>query len=328
MPPTLSAWFVSASHDDRRSVDLVRIGVAIILLTHPLHAFVHPSDAADLARGITAHGLPLALPLAWVGLVVQAVSAVALLVPRFVVPGALGSLAVVAGGALFVYAPTWYVVGGWADDEHLGVEFHFILLACLAGVLWTYWPRAGKPGDLGRTAKGGLEIVRVASALSLLAHGAPCFVTWDVAGMHGWGERMTELGWPCGVALVWSIKSIELSGALLRLSRRLMVPACLGHLSYLVPALWIEHHLHWWVLVPGQNGIEFSLMLILCSVACILAYWPARRTAVAPARAPSLRPERAHLTSSRDSCAPRGSTASRFRSATARAIQTRSSHAP
>ena len=287
MSPTLSAWLTTAPHDDRRSVDLVRVGTALILLTHPLHAFLHPSDATVIANGIAAHGLPFGLPIAWGALVVQAVAAVALMIPRFIVPGALGSIAVVAGGALFVAAPRWYVVGGWADDEHLGVEFHFILLACLAAVLWTYGPRAANDEGPTRSAKEGIEILRVASALSLLAHGAPCFVTWDVAGMHGWGERMTELGWPFGVALVWSIKSVELVGSLLRLSRRLMVPACLGHLSYLVPALWIEHKLHWWVLVPGENGIEFSLMLILCSVACILAYWPLRPTLAARALTPA-----------------------------------------
>jgi hypothetical protein len=97
--------------------------------------------------------------------------------------------------------------------------------------------------------------------------------------MRAWGEAMTQQGWPFGVALVWSIKSVELVASLLRLSRRLMVPACFAHLSYLVPALWIEHHLRWFVVGPGENGIEFPLLLDVCATACILAYWPRRATA-------------------------------------------------
>jgi hypothetical protein len=79
-----------------------------------------------------------------------------------------------------------------------------------------------------------------------------------------------------------AIKGVELVGALLRLSRRLMVPACLGHLSYLVPALWIEHRLAWFAVGPGENGTEFPLTIIVGTVACILAYAPKRATSAAP----------------------------------------------
>ena len=97
-------------------------------------------------------------------------------------------------------------------------------------------------------------------------------------GMRLWGESMSRHGWPMGVALVWSIKSLELVCSVLRLGRRLVVPACLGHLSYLVPAMWIEHKMRWFVVGPGgvgmDNGIEFTVVLVVCSVACILGFWP------------------------------------------------------
>ena len=107
-------------------------------------------------------------------------------------------------------------------------------------------------------------------------HGAPCFVLRDVEGMRAWGDSMTAAGWPLGVALVWSIKGVELVAALLRLARRLVVPACFAHLGYLVPALWIEHRLRWFDVGPGENGVEFPLLIVVCTIACVVGYWPSR----------------------------------------------------
>lgn len=277
-----SRWLVPAAHDQGRSVDLVRLVVALVLLSHPLHALLHPADVAAVAGALGARGLPAAAGLAWAGMVVQLVCAAALFVPRWVIPGALGSIAVQAGGIAFLYAPRWYVVGGLAEDGHPGMEFSALLVACLGGVLYTHWPRRGGQGGREQAAAGGLEIIRVASALALLAHGFGPFVLRDVEGMRAWGEEMTQKGYPFGVALVWSIKSVELTGSLARLARRLVVPACLGHLAYLVPALWIEHRLRWFNVGPGENGIEYPLLLVVCTIACLLAFLPrGRRVALA-----------------------------------------------
>jgi putative oxidoreductase len=122
----------------------------------------------------------------------------------------------------------------------------------LTGVLVTHSPGRGVEKPDERRTRWGFDIIRVASALALLAHGAPAFVDLDFEGMREWGERMTAHGWPFGLALVWSIKSTELVASLLRLFRRFVVPACLGHLSYLVPALWIYHKLHWFDVDRGR----------------------------------------------------------------------------
>jgi putative oxidoreductase len=278
MTTLLLDWWKPAAHDDRRSVDVVRVVLALVLLTHPLHALVHPADVQGLAGGLEGHGLPFAPVIAWAAVVIQLVCSVALLVPRFVVPAALGSIAVVAGGAVFLCAPEWYAVGDRSAVDRPGVEFNLLVVACLSAVLWTYWPRRGGGEVVPRAARGGMEIIRIASAMALLTHGWGAFVEWDLEGMRQWGEAMSRLGWPMGVALVWSIKSIELVCSILRLTRRLVVPACFGHLSYLVPAMWIEHHMRWFVVGPGgigkDNGVEFTVVLVVCSVACILGYWP------------------------------------------------------
>jgi uncharacterized membrane protein YphA (DoxX/SURF4 family) len=296
MTKTVSELWRSVAHDQRRSVDLVRIATAVVLLSHPAHALIHPDDVHGLASDLDGHGVPLALGLAWAAVLIQLLCSLALLVPRFAVPAALGSVLVLAGGAAVVCAPGWYAVGERSVEGRPGIELNVLLVSCLGAVAWTYWPRRGG-ADVPVSAKGGLEIIRVASALALLTHGWGAFVQWDFEGMRGWGESMSRHGWPYGVGLVWSIKGTELVCSILRLARRLVVPACFGHLSYLVPALWIEHHTRWFVVSPNgrgmQNGIEFSLMLIVCSVACILAYWPQPARAV---EATTSGPERKYAT--------------------------------
>ena len=270
---TVSAWVTPTPHRTLRSVDLVRIVLAIVLFCHPAHALLHPEDARALGQALTDRGLPFGDALAWLALVTVLVCSLALLVRRLVAPAAIGAIAVVAGG-LVLYAPYWFVVGGAAEEGHPGMELNVQLLGCLAGVLWAYWPSVA---NRARAVDRGFDVIRIISALALVPHGSLAFLTWDVEGMRGWGEAMTGLGFPCGVALVWGIKALELTSSLARLARRLVVPACVGNLIVIVPGMWIAHHLRWFVNGPGENGVEFSVVLIAGAVASILAYWPARQ---------------------------------------------------
>jgi uncharacterized membrane protein YphA (DoxX/SURF4 family) len=274
----VSSWRTPPLHDARRGVDLVRLCLAVVLVSHPAHAVLHPADARALADALAQHGVPGALAVAWLALAGQLLCALALTTRRLAAPAAIGSMIVLAGGASFATAHHWFVVGGAAIDGEPGIEFHVLLIHCLAGVAWASWPH--RDPDRARTAhERGMQILRVVSALSLVPHGAYAFVTWDVEGMRGWGEAMAALGWPCGVALVWTIKGVELTSALARISGRFVVPACLGNLAVLLPGMWIAHRLHWFVVGPGEGGIEFSVVLVAGAVASILAYAPVRRRA-------------------------------------------------
>jgi putative oxidoreductase len=147
-------------------------------------------------------------------------------------------------------------------------------------VAWT-WRGRGK-ATAEQAAGVGLQIVALASALLLLPHAASAFVRLDVEGMRSWGESMSQAGFPHGVALVWSIKSLELLCCVARLSRRLVVPACLGHLFILVPGMLISQHLAWFDLGPGEGGIEYPVLLSACALATLLAYWPRSSAVTAP----------------------------------------------
>ena len=288
MTSALSAWIRSAPHDVRRSLHVVRLAVAILLLSHPLHAVLHPEDIAALAGELAARGVPGSTALAWLATVGVAAGALGLLVRRMIQPAALLLLAILAAGAAMIYAQHWFVVGGATVDGEPGIEYSLLLGVCLAGILWAEWPRHDAAAR-DRAAATGFDIIRIGSAAMLLPHGLYAFVTWDVEGMRAWGEHMSSHGWPCGVALVWSIKSLELVSASARLSRRFMVPACIGNLLVIVPGMWIAHKLRWFVLGPGAEGIEYSVLLTACAVACILAYWPVRSASLGNASVASAR---------------------------------------
>ncbi len=269
-----SNWVTPSVHDPLRSVQVMRVTVALVLLTHPLHALVHPDDATELARQLGEHGVPGSTLVAWLGLVVQLVAGLGLLVRRFVAPAAVASMLVVSVGSLVLYAPRWFVLGGEVDEGKPGVEFSVLLVAVLAGVGWT-WRR--REVEAARTAASlGFQIVAIASALSMLPHGYGAFVKLDFEAMRQWGEGMTRQGYPFGVALVWGIKSLELISVIARVSRRWVVPACLGHLLILAPGMVISQELAWFDVGPGEGGIEFPVLLSAGAIASMLAYWPRR----------------------------------------------------
>jgi hypothetical protein len=47
----------------------------------------------------------------------------------------------------------------------------------------------------------------------------------------------------------------------------------------------VVHYPDWFIVGPGENGMELPLVYIACYAACILAYWPPRARAVATAGA-------------------------------------------
>jgi putative oxidoreductase len=135
----LDKWFGAKANNPVQGLDIVRVGVALIILMHPLHGFFHYENIApNLGAYLTDLGYPAGVPLAWLVLILQTVCSLALLGNRAVVPACLGHIVVVGFGILHFHRPHgWFVTG---PGEH-GMEWGFILLTCLFGVMWGYWPR-------------------------------------------------------------------------------------------------------------------------------------------------------------------------------------------
>jgi putative oxidoreductase len=113
-----------------------------------------------------------------------------------------------------------------------------------------------------------MSIVRVAVAVLLGIHGTYRALS---GGASPFGEYLSSQGFPLGVALAWAITVFEMVGSiLLGLGRhvRFVVP---GFLLILVSGIAMVHARNgWFVVGGGRNGVEFSVLLIVCLVAVLV----------------------------------------------------------
>ena len=124
-----------------QGMDIVRIGVALIILMHPLHGYTHLANIPLFGEFLTELGYPFGTALAWLVLLLQTACSLALLANRFVVPACIGHIVVICFGLIHVHSHYgWYVVGAGTG----GMEWGFILLSSLLGVMWAYWPQRDK----------------------------------------------------------------------------------------------------------------------------------------------------------------------------------------
>jgi putative oxidoreductase len=275
-------WFNGPAHDAARSLDIVRIWVAFILITHPIYALLHPANIRGVGHILESHHLPFGSGLAWAVVLLQIGCSLALAARRLVVPACIGHISILAMGIFLIHAPKWRTVG-LADGEHQqGSEFSVLLIACLLAVLWTYRRKVTEeshlPGRDTASARRALEFVRIASASILIIH--PIGGLRDPAGLNDLGLYFSSLGFPFGVQLVWGSMFLQIASSLALIAGRLVVPACLGHMLVLCTGIWLFHAPHWFVIGPdsivgpGKEGVEYSTLLIACFVSILLAYWP------------------------------------------------------
>jgi len=272
----LAPWIAPTPRAQARSLDLVRWGTALVLLTHPLHALVYREDASQLADAIADHGLPAPLVLAWGALLVQLAASGLLLAGRFVWQACAAHLAVLALGIWILHWPDWYAAGGSVTEGHPGAELSVLLMAALGGVLVSRLPLtqgAARP----QAVRYGLDLVRVGAVLVMVTH--PLHLAFDPAGVGEFGQALEERGFPFGVFLVCTLTGLQLFGVLAFLTRRLVVPGALGMLFVHGMGMVLHHRLRWFAVGPGEEGNEFPAMLVLCFFAVMVAHWPAGETA-------------------------------------------------
>ncbi len=264
MPPPLRVWYDAPAQRPERGLEGLRILVALLILVHPLHAFLHPGHRALLAQALAAKGLPWGSALVWGALVLQAAASLALLARRALGAACTGQLLVLGAGVGLVQGPYWYVVGGAVVEGHRGMEYSVLLMACLVG-LW-----------VGRRSPGrGLALVRVSAALVLATH--PVHAFFDLGGLGPFGASFDRYTFGHGLALVLLMLVTQALCSLGLVLRRAVAPACLGHAFILAMGIWLVHWPNWFVVGPGADGMEYSVLLIACFLAVARAHWPRRR---------------------------------------------------
>jgi putative oxidoreductase len=119
----------------------------------------------------------------------------------------------------------------------------------------------------------GMDIVRIMAALLIAVHSFHGLLNPE--NITGFGEYLGSIGFPFGVALAWSIMFIQIACSVALIFRRLVVPACIGHIVILSTGIGLIHASHgWFVVGDGRNGMEYSITLIICLFAVLWAHWP------------------------------------------------------
>jgi putative oxidoreductase len=108
-----------------------------------------------------------------------------------------------------------------------------------------------------------LTIVRVAVAGNLLIHGLYRFST---GGVYGFDEYLTSVGAP--PYLAWAITLFEIVASIAIISGKWVAPLCFIFCAELLAGILLVHFPEgWFVVGGGRNGMEYSVLLILCFAA-------------------------------------------------------------
>ncbi len=122
-----------------------------------------------------------------------------------------------------------------------------------------------------RTARA-LAAIRIGVALLIFVHGAARVAAGGVAPFGGWLEAQ---GFPVGIAWAWGVTGYELVAPAFIILRRFVSVLCLGHVGILALGMVMVHLPNGWFVVGlGRNGMEYSVLLILCLLALAFVHWP------------------------------------------------------
>ncbi|MBN8576884.1 MAG: DoxX family protein [Cyclobacteriaceae bacterium] len=118
-----------------------------------------------------------------------------------------------------------------------------------------------------RTEKIALLIIRFAAAGTMLLHGIARIVNAGVTPFDGF---LTGFGFPAYTA--WAITIFEIGAALALLLNKWVAVICTLFILQLLMGIILVHGREgWFVVGAGRNGVEYSVLLILCFVSTALA---------------------------------------------------------
>ena len=118
-----------------------------------------------------------------------------------------------------------------------------------------------------------LDVIRIAVALLIFIHGV--YRATGDGHVAGFGGFLESQGFPQGVYWAWAVTIYELIAPLLILARRFVAPACLGHIGILALGAYLVHLPNgWFVVGGGRNGMEYSILLIVCLSVVAYAHFP------------------------------------------------------
>lgn len=115
--------------------------------------------------------------------------------------------------------------------------------------------------------KLALIIIRVAAAGNMLIHGIARIVNNGVTPFDGF---LSSLGFPHYSA--WAITLFEIVGAVLLMLNRWVIPISILFILQLLMGIILVHGREgWFVVGAGRNGVEYSVLLIICFISTFLS---------------------------------------------------------
>ena len=114
----------------------------------------------------------------------------------------------------------------------------------------------------------GLAILRVVLGVVFVAHGAPKLF----GGVSGFAEALAGLGFPVPIVFAWIGTVLEFGGGLALIAGLLVTPVALLLAVEMFLGIVLVHAANgFYVVGPGQGGIEFNLLLIASLLALVFA---------------------------------------------------------
>ena len=115
-----------------------------------------------------------------------------------------------------------------------------------------------------------LTLIRIAAAGTMIIHGVTRLSLGTVSGFDGW---LTSLGFPPFTA--WGITFFEIIGGVaMLLNIRWTKYICIVFILQLIMGIILVHGPEgWFVVGAGRNGMEYSVVLIICFISTALANW-------------------------------------------------------
>lgn len=115
----------------------------------------------------------------------------------------------------------------------------------------------------------GLAILRVVTGVIFVAHGAPKLFG---GGVEGFAGMLSGMGVPLSTVVAWGVTLLEFFGGLALIVGLLVAPVAVLLALHMLTGIVLVHAANgFYVVGPGQGGVEFNLLLIASLLALIFA---------------------------------------------------------
>lgn len=117
----------------------------------------------------------------------------------------------------------------------------------------------------------GMRLLRYSLAVIMIIHG---LTRITIGGVPLFGAFLSSVGFPFGTVIAGAITLFEIIGTLTLISGYFLIPISLGFIFQLVMGIILVHWKEgWFVVGAGNNGMEFSVLLISGFSSVICSAW-------------------------------------------------------